>query len=651
MSVRPDAEALGADGTLAHAIDGFAPRVAQQAMAAAVGETLERGDTLIVEAGTGTGKTYAYLVPALLSGLRIVISTGTRTLQDQLFHRDLPRVRDALGVPARVALLKGRANYLCLYRMKRAGQHPGLRWAAATLRQVENWARGTESGELSELGEFASADALTRQITSTADNCLGVRCSDFDRCFVAAARRRAQAADLVVINHHLLFADFLLKDNGFGQILAGSDAVVIDEAHQLPNLASQFFGRRVSTGQLHELARDIQLEARNCGDLPALVEGAQQLSADVSRLELHLQAGARGRQLLDQFRAHAEVHNALDDVAQSLHALDQAVRPLEERNAEFAGCVERSAALNDGWRHIVDPPLPAVDAADGGGAGDEVRWVEALQRGGSFNATPIEVAPGFQRMRSLYPGAWIMTSATLAAGDDFGHYVRELGLDDARTERLDSPFDFARQARLYLPRGLPAPNAPAYAEAVAAAAIPVIEASGGGAFVLCTSHRALRIIAEVLRRSLSQQVLVQGEDGRSALLDRFTEDGNAVLVGTSSFWEGVDVRGQALRLVIIDRLPFAAPGDPVYEAKLAAIRRRGGTPFTELQLPEAIVTLRQGVGRLIRDPADQGLLMLCDPRLTTMSYGRRVLQSLPVMPRLRELDEACDWMRTIGARA
>ncbi|HEX4895541.1 MAG TPA: ATP-dependent DNA helicase [Solimonas sp.] len=629
---------LGADGAFVRALPGFAPRQPQQEMAATVGEALSRGESLVVEAGTGTGKTYAYLAPALLSGQRTVVSTGTRTLQDQLFHRDLPRVREALGRPVRVALLKGRANYLCLYRMKRARQQPALRTAHAELARIESWARRTESGELSELGDFREDSPITRQVTSTSDNCLGTRCSDFEGCFVAQARRRAQAADLVVVNHHLLFADFMLKDKGFGQILAGADAVIVDEAHQLPELATQFFGRRVSTRQLQELARDVQLEAQNCGDLPALAETAQRLSGDTTQLEAAF-ARQAGRNPLSGFLAQAALE--LERAEQSLDEIFQALRPLEERNAEFAGLLERALELREHWQHILggeaSPEAPP-----------EVRWTESLQRGGSLNATPIEVADDFRRMRQTYPGAWIFTSATLAAGEDFGHYTRQLGLDETRTRRLDSPFDYPNQARLYLPRGLPEPNAPGYPLAVADAALPVIQAAAGGVFILCTSHRALRQIAERLRGRIAQRLLVQGEDSRSALLDAFTSDGHAVLVGTSSFWEGVDVKGQALRVVIIDRLPFAAPGDPVYEARLQAIRRGGGTPFFDLQLPEAIVMLRQGAGRLIRDPGDRGLLMLCDPRLTGKGYGRQVLAALPSMPRLTDIASVQEFARSLA---
>jgi ATP-dependent DNA helicase DinG len=632
-------ELLGADGPLARSIPGFAVRRVQQDMAQAVADTLERDERLIVEAGTGTGKTFAYLVPALLSGRRVVVSTGTKNLQDQLFHRDLPRVREALGVAARTALLKGRANYLCLYRMKRARHLPGLRAFHARLAEVESWARRTDSGDLAELGAFDPADPLPRQLTSTADNCLSSRCPDFEQCHVVKARRAAQGADVAVINHHLLFADFLLKDEGFGQMLSGTEGVIVDEAHQLAELAAQFFGVRLSTRQLGELARDVQQQSIEVGDVPAVREAAEVLIAETARFEAAF-LNLPPRLKLAEFLAREEAATQLARAREALEALHQLLRPLEERSAEFSNFVARSLDLSARVGAIADEDER-----------ETVRWVETGARGGSLHATPIEVAPAFQRMLGTYPGAWVFTSATLTGSDDFAHFAGELGLGEARKLQLDSPFDFATQARLYLPRGLPEPNAPTYADAVADAALPVIEAAGGGVFLLCTSYRALRQIAERLRARLALRVLAQGEDARSALLDAFTADGNAVLVGTSSFWEGVDVKGRALRVVIIDKLPFAAPGDPLFEARLEAIRNRGGNPFFELQLPEAIVMLRQGVGRLIRDAHDRGLLMLCDPRLRGKTYGARVLAALPRMPVLESLDQACAWLEHIEAAA
>ena len=626
---------LGTDGPLAQSITGFMPRFAQQQMAEAVATAFDNGSVLSVEAGTGTGKTYAYLVPALMSGKRVVISTGTKNLQDQLFHRDLPRVTEALRVPVRTALLKGRSNYLCLYRMKRAQGLPGLRADADRLRMVQEWARSTDTGELSELGSFAVDDALTPRITSTADNCLGAKCVDFGECFVAKARRNAQAADVVVINHHLLFADFMLKDEGFGQILAGTDAVVIDEAHQLPELATNFFGQRVSTRQLQELAKDTRSQTDQSGDMPDLEKAAAELMQACDVLEMAFGA-VHNRIAFADFMNRLDAREAVRQTHAALETFFAEIKPYEERNAELAACVERAATLTECFDLILQPEHPEF-----------VRWVEPTGRGGSMHATPIQVAEGFQRMLATYKGAWIFTSATLAAGEDFSHFNAQLGLQDAQTLQVDSPFDFDTQARLYLPKGMPEPNDPAYADAVADAAQPIIEASGGGVFILCTSHRALRQIAEKLSRRVRLPMFVQGQDSRDALLRSFTEHGNAVLIGTSSFWEGVDVKGRALRVVIIDRLPFAAMGDPVFEARLDAIRRSGGNPFNDYQLPQAIMTLRQGVGRLIRDVGDTGLLMLCDPRLRTKSYGKRILASLPKMPLMQDLGEVLNWLRKL----
>ena len=626
---------LGDDGPLAQSIPGFVSRAAQQQMAEAVASAFDDAALLTVEAGTGTGKTYAYLVPTIMSGKRVVISTGTKNLQDQLFHRDLPRVTEALRVPVRSALLKGRSNYLCLYRMKRAQGLPGLRMDADRLHSVQEWARSTQTGELSELGTAAMDEMMTPRITSTADNCLGAKCADFGECFVAKARRNAQAADVVVINHHLLFADFMLKDEGFGQILAGSDAVVIDEAHQLPELATSFFGQRVSTRQLQELAKDTRTEADKSGDMPDLENAATELAQKCALLEMSF-AQVQNRIALTDFLKLAGTQEALNQTRDALDDFFAEIKPFEERSAELAACVERAANLNDCLTLILQSDQPEF-----------VRWVEPSGRGGSLHATPIQVTEDFQRMLGTYPGAWIFTSATLAAGDDFSHFTRQLGLADSPTLRVDSPFDFATQARLYLPKNMPEPNDPTYADAVADAALPIIEASGGGVFILCTSHRGLRQIAERLSRRVRLPMFVQGQDSRGALLSAFAEHGNGVLIGTSSFWEGVDVKGRALRVVIIDRLPFAAPGDPVFEARLDAIRRTGGNPFNDHQVPQAIMTLRQGVGRLIRDVGDTGLLMICDPRLRSKPYGRRMLASLPKMPLMQELDDVQNWLRKL----
>ena len=635
MTAEELAGVFGEGGALAQAIPGFAPRAAQQAMAEAVAHAFDSGESLIVEAGTGTGKTYAYLAPALRSGKRVVISTGTKNLQDQLYGRDLPRLLQALDARVRVSLLKGRANYLCLHRMHKAQHDVRARPYWARLAELEAWGGRSDSGELSELPGEALDEALTARVTSTADNCLGAKCPEFGECFVVKARRAAAAADLVVVNHSLLFADHLLRQEGFS-VLPGADAVVIDEAHQLPELALRHFGQRVSTQQIQALARDCLAEAEQHGDLAALQEALAVVGEALARLEPAF-AGS-GRQRLREFVARWGVADSLRAMAAALGALLDCLKPLEERSAELGACLERALRLAERWALVADTETRDV----------QVRWVEPVGRGGALNATPLEVAESFAEMRAAHDGAWIFTSATLAAGESFEHFARPLGLQSLATLRLDSPFDYRQQARLWLPPGLPEPNDPAYLGLAAEAMLPVIRASGGGAFVLCTSHRALQQLTALLRGALPElPVLAQGDWPKPELLRRFAEAGNAVLVATASFWEGVDVKGPALRLVIIDKLPFAAPGDPVLDAKLEAIRQNGGNPFADDQLPRAIVTLRQGVGRLIRDVSDRGLLMLCDPRLRSKSYGRVILASLPPMPRLASLAEAEDWLRQI----
>jgi ATP-dependent DNA helicase DinG len=523
-----------------------------------------------------------------------------------------------------------------------------MRWrsAFARLAAIAEWAQDSRSGELAELPGEPPDDALGARITSTADNCLGSKCPVFSDCFVVKARRAAAAADVVVVNHALLFADHLIRQEGFS-VLPGAEAVVIDEAHQLPELALRHFGQRVSTQQLAALVRDIATEVDKWNDTPDLSAALAECTAINARLEMHFTAVPQ-RERLAEFLGRAGVQDTLWAVAEGLDAVVSALKPLEERSAEFGNVLERALKLVERW-----PVVSERNARDG-----QVRWVEVVGRGGALNATPLEVAAPFAEMRAAHPGAWVFTSATLAAGREaggttdrsFDYFARPLGLQDAPTLRLESPFDYRQQTRLWLPPELPEPNDPRYLAAAAAAMRPVLLASGGGAFVLCTSHRALQGYTGLLRQALPDlPVLAQGETPKPELLRQFVAAGNAVLVATASFWEGVDVKGDALRVVIIDKLPFAAPGDPVLEAKLEAIRSQGGNPFADDQLPRAIVTLRQGVGRLIRDERDRGLLMLCDPRLRAKSYGRKVLASLPSMPLLATLAEAEAWLREIIA--
>jgi ATP-dependent DNA helicase DinG len=630
-------ELFGEEGPLAAAIPGFATRDEQIAMAEQVAHALRSRGRLIVEAGTGTGKTFAYLVPALLSGRRVIVSTGTRNLQDQLFHRDLPTVARAIGRPVRVALLKGRANYLCIQRLELAEQQAaarGLRREVALgLAKVREWARITRQGDIAELAQLSDADPVWPWVTSNRDNCLGPECPAFDRCHVVQARRDAQAADVVVVNHHLLMADLVLKEEGFGDLLPGADAIVIDEAHQLPEIAANFLGFAISSRQLQSLSRDVAAEliasgARN--EIPA---------AFAQTLERHLyelQDALRGPRERCEFKDWSAP--VIESIERLQALLEEFVASLSEAAKDQAGLAalrRRAAELSARLRALVNADADELTAS--------VRWAQSTTHGVSLHYVPVDVAEQLGALVESHTSAWICTSATLAVGESFDHFMSRLGMREATTARFGSPFSYEDQTLLYLPKGLDTPSSPRHTEQVIDAALPVLHASGGRAFLLFTSHRALRDAADILLRRLGPTlpfpILVQGDGPREALLSKFREYGNAVLLGTSSFWEGVDVKGAALSVVIIDKLPFAAPDDPVLKARLDAIERRGGSPFFEEQIPQAVIALKQGVGRLMRDPNDFGVVMLCDQRLRTRAYGKIFLDSLPPMPRTERLEE------------
>ncbi|MBB1059199.1 ATP-dependent DNA helicase [Marilutibacter spongiae] len=649
-------EALEDGGLLAANIEAFAPRKAQQDLAAAVAEAFQSRGTLIAEAGTGTGKTFAYLVPALLSGMKTIVSTGTRALQDQLYHRDLPRVRDALGVGLKTALLKGRANYLCHHRMQLAKGEPRFhsREMAAQFQRIVAWAGRTRMGDLAEVEGLGEESPLVPMVTSTTDNCLGSDCPFFSECFVVQARQRAQSADLVVVNHHLLLADLALKQEGFGEILPGAQAFVVDEAHQLPDLASQFFGEALSARPLVELARDAIAE---CKEVPSALATLQEPARELEQATRALRSAmddlpVRGTR---QRAAELEAAEAAQDaLAHALATMQAALEPLESAAPGFEACLFRardySARLRR-WRdpaptaEAEDPSPPPADPDDRApptlpGDVDSVRWYELSARGFRLSRTPLDVSAPLAEHRERSRAAWVFTSATLAIGGRFEHYARKLGLEAPRTLLAPSPFDWPRQALCYLPRGLPEPASRDYGAALLDAVRPVLEASGGRAFLLFASHRALREVAALLRAAEAPWPLfVQGEAPRGLLLERFRASGNGVLLGAASFREGVDVAGEALSVVVIDKLPFGAPDDPVFEARLEAIRRAGGNPFRDEQLPQAVIALKQGAGRLIRSEGDRGVLVLCDPRLLGKSYGRVFLDSLPPLPQSRDIDD------------
>ena len=643
-------EALSEGGALAARLDGFVVRPAQLRLTAAVAEAFDAREVLLAEAGTGTGKTYAYLVPALRSGLKTIISTGTRALQDQLYHRDLPRVREALGTSLRSALLKGRANYLCLYRMHQAkGDAQFTSPAQASqFQRIVAWSGRTRAGDMAELEGLADDSPLLPLVTSTVDNCLGSDCPFWEECFVVQARQRAQAADLVVVNHHLLLADLALKQEGFGEILPGAQAFVIDEAHQLPELAASFFGEGFGMRQIQELARDCLAECKQTtGALAVLQAPVRVLEQALRELRAAMEAlpprGTRYRAL-----TLPAVADGFDVLADSLAALEPALEPLAGASPGFEACLARVRELGERlgrWRdggmasdafadELTDEAALARTAARGG----EVYWYELSPRGFRCQRTPLDVSAPLRQHREQSRAAWVFTSATLAVGGGFQHLGRKLGLFDPDTLLEPSPFDWPRQALCYLPRDLPEPNTREFGAAMLAAVRPVLEASGGRAFLLFASHRALREAAQALRGA-PWPLFVQGEAPKAELLQRFRESGNGVLLGSASFREGVDVAGDALSVVVVDKLPFAAPDDPVFEARLEAVRRSGGNPFRDEQLPQAVIALKQAVGRLIRTESDRGVLVLCDPRLTGKSYGRVFMGSLPDFTVTRSLQE------------
>ncbi len=628
-------------GGLSRGIASYRVRAQQLEMAEQVAKAIHDCSVLVCEAGTGTGKTLAYLVPALLSGGKVIVSTGTKTLQDQLFRRDLPSVCKAIAAPVSVALLKGRANYVCHYHLKRniaEGMLPTFE-EVTHLQAIARFARTTRSGDCSEAVEVPETSSAWKLATSTRENCLGQQCPDHDKCFVMAARRAALAAEVVVVNHHLFFADVMLKDEGMAELLPACNTVILDEAHQLPQTATLFFGETLSTGQLLELARDARVAmAQAAADMPDLPPFADRLERAARNLRLALPRPP-ARYSGATLREDRDFGESLDALGSELAALAAALRKVAERDEGLARCADRAAqalGLLEGWR---DSEVE-----------NRVQWAESHAQSLTLTVSPLSVAEFFRKQIDGRPRAWILTSATLAVGGDFTHYLDAMGLESAATACWESPFDYSAQALLYVPRDLPEPGSGEHTRAVVGATLPLLRAARGSAFLLFTTLRAMRLARELLARAMEDEGLVfpllaQGEGSRSELLERFRRLGNAVLVASASFWEGVDVRGDALRLVVIDKLPFAPPDDPIMEERLASIARAGRNAFMSYQLPHAVIALKQGAGRLIRDENDRGVLVICDPRLIGKSYGRKMIAALPPMRLTREAGEAADFLR------
>ncbi len=629
-------------GALAGHVPSFRARSQQVEMAQAIAQAITENKQLIVEAGTGTGKTFAYLVPAILKGGKVIISTGTKNLQDQLFQRDLPTVRDALKAPVSIALLKGRSNYVCHNHLERT-QSEGrftTREDARHLAKIVKYAKTTQSGDKSGVSNVPENAPIWMQVTSTRENCLGQECPHHKDCFVLKARKDAMGADLVVVNHHLFFADVMLRDEGLAELLPACNTVIFDEAHQLPETASLFFGDNISTSQVIELARDARLEAaisaNDFAALPIATDALDKAARDV-RLIFKQAEGKMNANTVEDLPGWADAMTTLSD---KLGLANSLLEKQAERSEGLENCWQRGQVLAQKilqWQNKEQV--------------DQVRWLEIFNHSVQLNITPLSIAETFAKQINGHPRAWIFTSATLTVKQDFSHYQSEMGLSEAKTAYWDSPFNYLEQALLYVPQDMPDPNSANYTEAVVLAALPLIEASKGRTFLLFTSLRAMQRAHEILlaqfeSKQLDYPLLLQGDGSRNELLSRFREHGNAILLGSQSFWEGVDVRGEALSLVVIDKLPFASPDDPVLAARLAQIAKQGRNAFMEYQLPRTVINLKQGAGRLIRDETDRGVLMICDPRLIEKSYGKRIWQSLPPFKRTRDLSEAVSFFVT-----
>lgn len=632
---------FSADGALGKAIPGFSARKAQLDMAEAVDKAIKNKSQLVVEAGTGTGKTFAYLVPALLSGKKVVISTGSKNLQEQLFHRDLPLMVDALGYYGQVALLKGRSNYLCLDRLSRQVLESHTNEADPTLLtqlvKVRSWSSATKSGDLGECEEIAEDSPVIPTITSSNDNCLGKECPSFQDCFVLKARKRAMDSDVIVVNHHLFLADLAIKETGFGELIPDADVFIFDEAHQLPDIASQYFGQSISSRQVQELSKDIEIGYRTeARDMRQLQKVSVRLSQSAMDMRIALgDTGFRGnwREALKSEPIARELNRLLDGLDLAIDVLKLALGRSQLLDTAF----ERANAIKARLNRVCDVSITGYSY-----------WYDMSPRHFTLHITPLSVAEKFREQVELKEGSWIFTSATLAVSDDFSHFTHRLGLQPTEQFSLPSPFDYQTQAKLCVPRYLPEPNSPGLSQKLVEMLAPVIEKNNGRCFFLCTSHSMMKELTEGFRTQLNIPVLMQGETSKQKLLAEFMQLGNALLVATGAFWEGIDVRGDTLSCVIIDKLPFTAPDDPLLKARIEDCKLSGGEPFSQVQLPDAVITLKQGVGRLIRDRKDKGVLIICDNRLVTRDYGGVFLQSLPPFPRTRDLKQVTTFLEQLS---
>ncbi len=626
-------------GPFALAIKGYSPREPQIEMAKCVDAAIKHDQQTIVEAGTGTGKTFAYLVPALMSDKKVLVSTGSKALQEQLFHRDLPMLKGILGKGKKISLLKGRSNYLCIERLNQHVTHVPVDDSDIMhqLAMVAKFSSETQSGDMADCSGIEEDAKVLPYVTSTADNCMGKECPSFQDCFVRKARMKAMESDLVVVNHHLFLADAVVKESGFGELIPNVNCYIFDEAHQLPAIASEYFATRVSTRMVIELIRDIKIIYRaELFDMVQLGKTLDKLETAVWDVRLQFPSDSQ-RGDWQMMIKQANIYRAIERVVNDMSFLYQVLKLCLDRSDKIEKLFERTAALKGQLELMFNAQKPGCSF-----------WFETTKRHLTFIITPLNVSEKFRNLVDNATSSWVFTSATLAVNGDLSHFANDLGLKTEHMAVFDSPFDYQKQALLCIPRYLPEPSQNEMGFALVSIAKQMIKAAKGRCFILFTSYRMLNLVAEGLAHSVEYPLLVQGQASKRILLEKFVIHGNSVLLGTASFWEGVDVRGNALSCVIIDKLPFAAPDDPLLQAKMKSFSGQGLDPFYTLQIPSAVIALKQGVGRLIRDKRDKGVLVICDNRLVTRDYGRIFLASLPNMARTRSLTKASEFLEAIA---